>query len=91
MYITSDVKAMNKIMFFMMNCGYNEVRKLLYNTFDSYLADHIFSKYKEQIENTRMAFFNIYFEVDKNVRRRFANISQIIIMTNSNFINDCCL
>lgn len=70
MYVTSDVKAMNKIMFFMVNCGYNDVRKLLYNTFDSYLADHIFSKYKEQIENTRMAFFNIYFEVDKECKKK---------------------
>ena len=68
--IESDVLAMNKIMFFMVNCGYNEVHKLVYSVFDSNLADHIFKIYESELENTRFAFFNIYFRVDSDIKKK---------------------
>lgn len=68
--IESDVKAMNKIMFFMVNCGYNEVHKLVYSVFDSNLANHIFKIYESELDNTRLAFFNIYFHVDSDCKKK---------------------
>lgn len=62
------VKAMNKIMYFMTNCSYDDVQKLVYETFDGNLADHIFGKYQEMLEYTRMAFFNLYFELDSECK-----------------------
>ena len=44
----ASAKAMNKIMFFMVNCGYDEVKTLCYKAFDNNLADHIFNKYLEK-------------------------------------------
>ena len=64
------MQAMNKVMFYMVNCGYYEVRDLLYAVFDSHLADHIFGKYKEKVERSRMAFFDLYFEVDNDCKRK---------------------
>ena len=61
-----SIKAMNKIMFFMVNCGSHEVKQLLYSVFDSNLACHIFDKYIDM----RLSFFNIYFEVDVNCRKK---------------------
>ena len=68
--IESDVNAMNKIMFFMDNCGYNDVYKLVYSLFDSNLADHIFKIYESELDNTRLAFFNIYFHVDSDIKKK---------------------
>ena len=72
MHITSDVKAMNKIMFFMANCGYDDVKRLVYTAFedDEYLANQIFGKYEEMVSFTRMAFFELYFKVDKSCKKR---------------------
>ena len=75
--IESDVKAMNKIMFFMVNCGYHDVHKLVYSVFDSNLANHIFKIYESELDNTRLAFFNIYFHVDSDCKKKIcAYISQ---------------
>ena len=68
--IESDIKAMNKIMFFMVNCGYNDVHKLVYSVFDSNLANHIFKIYESELDNTRLAFFNIYFHVDSDCKKK---------------------
>lgn len=65
-----SIKAMNKIMFFMVNCGSHEVKQLLYSVFDSNLACHIFDKYIDMRLYTNDAFFNIYFEVDVNCRKK---------------------
>ena len=46
----ASAKSMNKIMFFMANCGYDEVKKLCYTAFDNNLAEHIFNKYLEKCE-----------------------------------------
>ena len=66
---STSVQGMNKIMFFMMNCGYYEVRDLLYDAFNSNLAEHIFNKYVEKLEYSGMAFFNLYFELDSDCKR----------------------
>ena len=68
--IESDVKAMNKIMFFMDNCGYMDVYNLIYSVFDSNLADRIFKIYESELDNTRLAFFNIYFYVDSDCKKK---------------------
>ena len=68
--IESDVKAMNKIMFYMVNCGYNDVHKLVYSVFDRNLANHIFEIYEYELNNTRFAFFNIYFRVDSDIKKK---------------------
>jgi hypothetical protein len=66
---STSVQAMNKIMFFMANCGFYEVKDICYSVFDSKLADHIFDKYLVKVERTRMAFFDIYFELDSDCKR----------------------
>ena len=58
------------IMFFMVNCGYNDVHKLVYSVFDSNLANHIFKIYENELDNTRLAFFNIYFHVDSDCKKK---------------------
>ena len=68
--IEPDVKAMNKIMFFMVNCGYSDVHKLVYSVFDSNLANHIFGIYENELEYTRFAFFNMYFRVDSDIKKK---------------------
>lgn len=80
MHITSDVKAMNKIMFFMANCGYNEVKHLLYNTFDIQIADHIFNKYKKAAQYSERPFFDVYFEVDSDCKKKIC----VYILNNFN-------
>lgn len=65
-----STQAMNKIMFFMANCGFYEVKELLFSTFDDRLADHIFDKYLVKVEYTRMAFFDLYFEIDSDCKRK---------------------
>lgn len=67
---STSVQAMNKIMFFMGNCGYYEVKDILYEVFDGYLADHIFGKYQKKLEYSRMAFFDLYFEIDSDCKRK---------------------
>jgi hypothetical protein len=70
---TSDntsINAMNKIMFFMVNCGYNDVKKLVFNVFDSHIANHILYKYDKKINYTNNAFFNLYFEVDSDCKKK---------------------
>ena len=66
---SASVQGMNKIMFFMVNCGYYEVRDLLYDAFDDRLAEHIFRKYLDRVERSRTAFFDIYFDVDSDCKR----------------------
>lgn len=67
---STSVQAMNKIMFFMVNCGYYEVRDLLYDTFDDRLAEHIFRKYLDRVERSRTAFFDLYFDLDSDCKRK---------------------
>lgn len=67
------INAMNKVMFFMVNCGYDDVKKLIYETFDSNLAGHIFAKYDDMRMYDNMAFFNLYFEVDSDCKRQILN------------------
>ena len=67
---STSVQAMNKIMFFMVNCGYYEVKDLCDAAFDSNLANHIFRKYLDKIEISRTAFFDIYFELDSDCKRK---------------------
>lgn len=61
------VKSMNKVLYFFANCGYNEVKKLLFTIFDEYLAQHIFEKYN----NTRseMPFLTTFFNVDSECKK----------------------
>ena len=68
----TSLQSMNKVMFFMANCGYDDVKRLVYNAFedDEYLANHIFGKYEEMVSFTRMAFFELYFKVDKSCKKR---------------------
>ena len=67
---STSVQAMNKIMFFMVNCGYYEAKDLIYEVFDGYLADHIFAKYRDKEDRSRMPFFDLYFEVDSDCKRK---------------------
>lgn len=66
---SASVQGMNKIMFFMANCGYYEVKDLCNSTFDSNLADHIFRKYIDKLDYSRMAFFDLYFDLDSDCKR----------------------
>lgn len=68
----TSLQSMNKVMFFMANCGYDDVKRLIYTAFedDEYLANHIFGKYEEMVSHTRMAFFELYFKIDKSCRKR---------------------
>ena len=68
----TSLQSMNKVMFFMANCGYDEVKRLIYTAFedDEYLANHIFGKYEEMVSYTRMAFFELYIKIDKSCRKR---------------------
>jgi hypothetical protein len=65
-----SIKSMNKIMFFMANCGYTEVKKLVNDVFDSHIANHILYKYDKKINYTNNAFFNLYFEVDSDCKKK---------------------
>ena len=67
------INAMNKVMFFMVNCGYDDVKKLIYEAFDSNLASYIFAKYDDMRMYDNMAFFNLYFEVDSDWKRQILN------------------
>ena len=69
----ASAKAMNKVMFFMANCGYYEVKDLCYKAFDNNLADHIFGKYIEKLDYSRMAFFDLYFDLDSDCKRKICN------------------
>ena len=63
------VVAMNKAMFFFVNCGYDEVKKLLYSVFDEDLAKHIFKKYNTMAMDSQFPFFETYFELDTECRK----------------------
>lgn len=69
----ASAKSMNKIMFFMANCGYDEVKKLCYTAFDNNLAAHIFNKYLEKCEYSGRPFFELYFDVDSDCKRKICN------------------
>ena len=69
----ASAKAMNKVMFFMANCGYDEVKKLCYKAFDNNLAEHIFNKYLEKCEYSGRPFFELYFDVDSDCKRKICN------------------
>lgn len=69
----ASAKAMNKIMFFMANCGYDEVKKLCHTAFDNNLAEHIFNKYLEKCEYSGRPFFDLYFDVDSDCKRKICN------------------
>lgn len=68
----TSLQSMNKVMFFMANCGYDDVKRLIYTAFedDEYLANHIFGKYEEMVSYTRMAFFELYFKIDNSCKKR---------------------
>lgn len=66
----TSIKAMNKVMYYMVNFGYDDVKKLIYETFDSNLAEHIFNKYQDMRMYNNMAFFDLYFEVDNDCKRQ---------------------
>lgn len=68
----TSLQSMNKVMFFMANCGYDDVKRLVYTAFedDEYLANHIFGKYEEMASFTRMAFFELYFKIDNSCKKR---------------------
>lgn len=61
------VKAMNKALYFFANCGYNEVKKLLFAIFDEYLAEHIFEKYNNS--RADMPFLETFFKVDGECKK----------------------
>ena len=65
-----SVNAMNKIMHFMANCGYSDIKKLVFDVFDSAIANHILYKYDNQLKYTKNSFFNIYFEVDNDCKKK---------------------
>ena len=69
----ASAKSMNKVMFFMANCGYDEVKKLCYKAFDKNLAEHIFNKYLEKCEYSGRPFFELYFDVDSDCKRKICN------------------
>lgn len=79
----ASIKAMNKVMYYMVTCGYDDVKKLIYESFDSNLADHIFGKYQDMSMYNNMAFFDLYFEVDSDCRR------QILNYIAENYNNEC--
>lgn len=68
----TSLQSMNKVMFFMANCGYDDVKRLVYTAFedDEYLANYIFGKYEEMVSFTRMAFFELYFKIDNSCKKR---------------------
>lgn len=68
----TSLQSMNKVMFFMANCGYDDVKRLVYTAFedDEYLANYIFGKYEEMVTFTRMAFFELYFKIDNSCKKR---------------------
>lgn len=61
------VVAMNKAMYFFANCGWDDVKKLLFSVFDEDLAKHIFKKYSSM--DSQFPFFETYFEVDAECKR----------------------
>lgn len=61
------VKAMNKALYFFANCGYNEVKKLLFAIFDEYLAEHILDMYNNT--HSDMPFLTTFFNVDSECKR----------------------
>ena len=69
----ASAKAMNKSMFVMVNCGYDEVKKLCNKAFDNNLAEHIFNKYLEKCEYSGRPFFDLYFDVDSDCKRKICN------------------
>lgn len=68
----TSLQSMNKVMFFMANCGYDDVKRLVYTAFedDEYLANYIFGKYEEMVSFTRLAFFELYFKIDNSCKKR---------------------
>lgn len=75
MIMISNLKAnaMNKVMYFMANCGYDAVKELIYNSFDKNMADHIFDKYMEIIKYSSRPFFELYFIVDSDCKKAILN------------------
>lgn len=63
----TSIKAMNKVLFFFANCGYNEVKRLLFEIFDEYLAEHIFEMYNNS--RSDMPFLSTFFEVDSECKK----------------------
>lgn len=68
-----SARMMNKIMFFMANCGYDDVEKLCFKAFDNNLAVHIFGKYLEKCEYSSKPFFDLYFDVDNDCKRKICD------------------
>lgn len=66
----SDIKAMNKIMFFVTNCYHDDVERLIYNSFDKNLANNIYNKYLELLEFSHLAFIELYFDVDSECKKK---------------------
>lgn len=61
------IDAMNKALYFFADCGINDVKKILYNSFDEDLAEHILSKYNNCY--SEMPFLELYFQLDDNCKK----------------------